>query len=95
MQPRRPIPLPAMIPLPEVWAQGSVRGAWAVGPGTQAGAWGCVFNPNIQLKAHLLHEGNTEWFPSLLLQTCPALSLTVHHLVKQLPVIISDYLITN
>ena len=54
-----------------------------------------LFNPNIQLKAHLLHEGNTEWFPSLLLQTCPALSLTVHHLVKQLPVIISDYLITN
>ena len=54
-----------------------------------------LFNPNIQLKAQLLHEGNTEWFPSLLLQTCPALSLTVHHLVKQLPVIISDYLITN
>lgn len=42
MQPRRPVPLPAMIPHPEVWAQGAGRGAWAVGPGTQAGESGCA-----------------------------------------------------
>ena len=50
-----------------------------------------LFNLKIQLKAQLFHERNAELFPSLLLQTCPALSFTVHHLVQPSPVIISNY----